>query len=73
MSTAPADIDETLRGVRIRMRGVPAWVCPNCGQKQLALPVARYVSEYLRRLLTNLPEPPDGFPGPLTPTEVVFN
>ena len=72
MSYGPADIEEQVRGVSVRMRSVPAWTCPACGQKQVTLPVARYLSEYLRRLLADPPTPPQDFEHPLLPTEVVF-
>lgn len=72
MSFGPADVEETVRGVRVRMLAVPAWTCPNCGARQVTSSVARYLSEYLRRLLTNLPAPPKGLEHPLTATEVVF-
>ncbi|HWL93950.1 MAG TPA: YgiT-type zinc finger protein, partial [Phycisphaerae bacterium] len=67
-----ADIDESVCGIHIRMLAVPGWVCPNCGEKQVTLPVARYISEFLKRLLTDLPNPPGGFGHPLTPKEIVF-
>jgi len=73
MTLGVADLDETIRGIHIRMVNVSAWVCSNCGEKQVSLPVARYLSEYLKRLLTDLPMPPDGVQRPLTPTEIVFS
>jgi len=72
MSYGPADIVEQVRGVRVRMRCVPAWTCPACGRQQVTLPVARYLSEYLRRLLADPPTPPQDLEHPLLPTEVVF-
>lgn len=72
MSYGPADVADVVRGVRVRMKGVPAWTCPGCGQQQVSLPVARYLSEYLRRLLTDLPPKPDELARPLEATEVVF-
>lgn len=72
MSYGLADIEEQVRGVRVRMRSVPAWTCSACGQQQVTLPVARYLSEYLKRLLADPPAPPEGFKRPLLPTEVVF-
>ena len=72
MSYGPADVDEVVRGVRVRMLEVPAWTCQDCGERQVSLPVARYLSEYLRRLLTDLPPAPTGLEHPLVATEVVF-
>jgi hypothetical protein len=72
MSFGPADVDETVRGVRVRMLSVPAWSCPGCGQQQVSWPVAQYLSEYLRRLLTNPPPAPEGLGAPLVATEIVF-
>ena len=72
MSYGPADINETVRGVRVRMQSVPAWTCPACHRQQVTLSVARYLSEYLRRLLTNLPTAPDDIDHPLIATEVTF-
>lgn len=72
MNLGRADLEDTVRGVRVRLRSVPAWTCPSCGQQQITLAVARYVSEYLRRLLTAPPVCPDDLDRPLVPTEVVF-
>lgn len=72
MSYGAADVEETVRGVRVRMLAVPAWTCPKCGQRQVTSTVARYLSEYLRRILTNLPAPPSDLEHPLVATEVVF-
>jgi hypothetical protein len=72
MTYGPADVDETVRGVRVRMLAVPAWTCTACGQRQVSISVARYMSEYLSRLLTNLPPTPTDLDHPLIATEVVF-
>jgi len=73
MSLVPGDLDETIRGVRVRMLAVPAWTCPACGEKRVSLSVARYISACVQRLLTDLPPCPDGIDRPLKPTEVVFS
>ena len=72
MTFGPADLDDTVRGVHVRMKSVPAWTCPKCGEQQVSLPVSRYLSEYLRRLLTDLPPTPTDLEHPLVATEVVF-
>lgn len=72
MTYGPANVDEVVRGIHVRMQNVPAWTCPSCGAQQVSSPVARYLSEYLRRLLTDLPPKPDELAHPLEATEVVF-
>ena len=73
MSYGPADLDERVGSIRVRVRSVPAWRCSACGNHQVTLPVARYLSEYLRRLVTDLPAPPEDLERPLVATEVVFS
>jgi hypothetical protein len=72
MSYGPADLDWTVHGLRLRLQSVPVWICPNCGAKQLESDVARSVSEYVRRIVTE-PRPRAGDADqPLRPTEFVL-
>ena len=72
MTYGPADLEDTVRGIRVRMRHVPAWACPACGNRQVTAPVARYLSDWLRQLLTQLPPCPGDLEQPFVPVEVVF-
>lgn len=73
MEYGPADLDKKVHGIRVRMRAVPVWRCRSCGQTQLTLPVARYLSAFLRCLLKELPPPPAELEHPLVPIEIVFS